>query len=79
MTTAAIANAARPEDAQRDQALASIAKITLELDTLDTRNSDGLDFKEQAVWQIKWALEQAYLAGQKAADAEMRRHRRRHG
>jgi hypothetical protein len=37
------------------------------LDTLGTRNSDELDFSDQAVWQIKKALETAYLAGFAAA------------
>ena len=43
-------------------ALEAIAKETLLLDTLETRNS-GEDFEEQAVWSIKKALEQAYLQG----------------
>jgi hypothetical protein len=29
-----------------------IAKKHLRLETLETRNSDSLDFKEQAVWDI---------------------------
>ena len=40
-----------------------IAQQILDLKTLETRNSDSLDFKEQAVWNIKKALEQAYKAG----------------
>jgi hypothetical protein len=43
-----------------------IAKRYLRLDTLETRNSDQLDFKEQAVWYIKLALEDAYRSGQNA-------------
>jgi hypothetical protein len=35
----------------------------LGLDSLETRNSDSLDFSEHAVWQIKTALEAAYRAG----------------
>jgi len=43
-----------------------IAQQILDLETLETRNSDSLDFKEQAVWSIKKALEQAYKAGQES-------------
>jgi hypothetical protein len=50
----------------RDTALADIATKILDLETLDTRNSDRLDFHELSVWQIKMALEAAYAAGQKA-------------
>jgi hypothetical protein len=42
----------------------NIAKRYLFLGTLETRNSDQLDIKEQAVWNIKTALEEAYIAGQ---------------
>jgi hypothetical protein len=47
----------------RDQALSEIATKNLDLETLDTRNSDRLDFHEISVWQIKKALEAAYAAG----------------
>lgn len=47
----------------RDQALTEIATQILDLETLDTRKSDRLDFHELAVWQIKKALEAAYDAG----------------
>jgi hypothetical protein len=46
-----------------------IAKKHLRLETLETRNSDSLDFKEQAVWDIKNALEEAYKAGEEAKDS----------
>ena len=36
------------------------------VETLDTRNSDGLDFHDVAVWSIRAALEAAYAAGQAA-------------
>ena len=51
--------------AARDRAdvVARIAKEILGLETLDTRNSDSLDFSEQAVWTLKAALEAAYAAG----------------
>jgi hypothetical protein len=50
----------------RDEALTEIATKILDLETLDTRNSDRLDFNELAVWQIKKALEAAFAAGQEA-------------
>ena len=50
----------------RDQALTEIATQILDLETLDTRNSDRLDFHELSVWQIKKALEAAYAAGREA-------------
>ena len=39
----------------------------LGLETLETRNSDRLDFNEVAVWSVKEALELAYLAGQRSS------------
>jgi hypothetical protein len=53
-----------------DETLAEIAQKHLELDTLETRNSDSLDFHELSVWQIKKALEEAYLAGARNARRE---------
>ena len=50
----------------RDQTLTDIATKILDIETLDTRNGDRLDFHELAVWQIKKALEAAYEAGRKA-------------
>ena len=47
----------------RDVALAKIASIYLHRDTLETQNSDRLDFSDQAVWSLKAALEAAYAAG----------------
>lgn len=43
--------------------LLEIAKRHLHLETLETRNSDGLDFSDQAVWGLKAALEEAFTAG----------------
>ena len=36
------------------------------IETLETRNSDRLDFHDLAVWAIRAALEAAYAAGQAA-------------
>ena len=43
--------------------LAKIAKDILSVKTLETRNSDSLDFYDMSVWQIKEALELAYKLG----------------
>jgi len=53
-----------------DELLASIAKETLHIDTLETRKSDALDFHDVAVWSVKAALEAAYHAGLAAAKEE---------
>jgi hypothetical protein len=50
-----------------DNVIAKIAKEQLDLDTLETRKSDSLDFSEHAVWQLRAALEAAYNAGLAAA------------
>lgn len=42
-----------------------IARDVLGLDTLETRKSDRLDFHDLAVWKIREALADAYLAGMK--------------
>ena len=46
-----------------DQLLNRIASEHLGLSTLNTRNSDSLDFHNVAVWQVRIALEAAYHAG----------------
>jgi hypothetical protein len=51
------------------QALDQIAKQTLGLETLETRNSDGLDFHDLNVASIKAALLAAYQAGQQSRSA----------
>ncbi len=45
------------------QVLEKIAKEFLNRETLETRNIGDLDFRENAVWCIKAALEAAYKAG----------------
>lgn len=58
----------RPTDSERiNRELAEIAKTELGLETLDTRNSDALDFHDLAVWTIKRALVAAYEAGVSAS------------
>jgi hypothetical protein len=46
--------------------LERIAREILDLETLETRKSDSLDFREQAVWTLRRALEAAYEAGRAA-------------
>ena len=46
-----------------DRILTDIAREHLGIATLETRRSDGLDFHEVAVWQVKAALEPAFHAG----------------
>jgi len=43
--------------------LEKIAKEEIGIETLETRNSDSLDFHDVAVWEIKKALELAYELG----------------
>ena len=54
-----------------DALLTRIAQEHLFIDTLETRNSDSLDFHDVSVWGVKEALIAAYQAGlagaQKAA------------
>jgi hypothetical protein len=47
--------------------LLKIAAKHFYLETLETRNSDSLDFHDVAVWSIRAALEAAFAAGQAAA------------
>ena len=50
-----------------DTLLTQIAQQHLDIETLETRKSDRLDFHEVAVWNLKAALEAAYRAGLDAA------------
>ena len=61
--TAAAAAAA----AASESLLLEIAAKHFHLQTLETRNSDGLDFHDVAVWSIRAALEAAFAAGQAAS------------
>lgn len=40
-----------------------IAKKVLQIQTLETRNSDRLDFPDMAVWAVREALDVAFEAG----------------
>ena len=54
---------------QLDTILTLIAQKQLDIETLETRNSDRLDFHDIAVWCIKDALQAAFNAGQQAANS----------
>jgi hypothetical protein len=49
--------------------LAEIASSHLHIETLETRNSDSLDFHDLSVGGVRAALEAAFLAGQQSAAA----------
>ena len=48
---------------QIDTILTLIAQKHLGIETLQTRNSDSLDFHDTGVWCLKDALEAAFRAG----------------
>ena len=58
---------AAPAKAPKEALLMEIAAKYLHLETLETRNSNGVDFHDVAVWSIRAALEAAFAAGQAAA------------
>ena len=51
---------------KKEDILTKIAKNRIGAETLETRNSDSLDFYDISVWGLKEMLEQAYEAGRKA-------------
>ena len=48
--------------------LTKVANDSLGVGTLETRNSDRLDFYDVSVWGIKEALEKAYELGRKSVE-----------
>ena len=60
------AKTAASAKAPSEALLQEIAANHFRLETLETRNSDGLDFHDVAVWSIRAALEAAFAAGQAA-------------
>ena len=46
-----------------EQLLTQIAQSKLDIETLETRKSDSLDFHDVAVWCLRDALEAAFNAG----------------
>ncbi|MFU8777931.1 MAG: DUF6900 domain-containing protein [Roseovarius sp.] len=59
---------------QQDAQLLGIAQRRFHLETLETRNSDRLDFHDVAVWALRAALEEAFDAGRSTGrvDAKIR-------
>lgn len=55
---------ATPAKAPSETLLLEIAAKHFRLNTLETRNSDGLNFHDVAVRSIRAALEAAFAAGQ---------------
>lgn len=51
-----------------DNILTLIAQKHLDIETLETRNRDALDFHYLPVWYVKAALQAAFEAGQQAAN-----------
>ena len=46
-----------------EKLLSQIAQSKLDIDTLETRHADSLDFHEVAVWCLRDALKAAFNAG----------------
>ena len=57
--------------ARRDTLILDIARRRFFLETLETRNSDSLDFHDVAVWAIRDALAEAIEAGRRAGAEKM--------
>jgi hypothetical protein len=51
--------------ASQQKSIKEIAKSKLGINSLESRGNDNLDFYELAVWDIKSALNEAYMAGYK--------------
>lgn len=51
---------------QLDTLLNQIAQKHLDIETLETRHSDRLDFHDVAVWGIREALQAAFEAGKQS-------------
>jgi hypothetical protein len=64
-------SAAHATPSEVDTIIATIARTHLDLENLDARGSDSLDFKEHACWAIRDALRAAFEAGKQAARRRM--------
>ena len=58
---------AKAQPAAPEALILEIASKHFFIETLETRNSDRLDFHDVAVWAMRNALEEAYAAGLAAA------------
>ena len=63
--------ATKPKPAAPEALILEIATRHFFVETLDTRNSDRLDFHDVAVWAMRAALEAAYEAGRVAGATAM--------
>jgi hypothetical protein len=54
-----------------EKTLAKIAKEQMQIETLETRKHDALDFHTVAVWEAKSALQAAYDAGRADVGASL--------
>jgi hypothetical protein len=54
--------------------IAEIAKFYLGFETLATRRSDSLDFRDCSVWGVEAALQAAYELGRNSYAADLARH-----
>jgi hypothetical protein len=59
--------AAKTQPTAPEALILDIANRHFFIETLETRNSDRLDFHDVAVWAIRAALNEAYAAGVAAA------------
>jgi hypothetical protein len=66
-TTSPEAQMNKQADKAIETLLQQIALNHLFIETLETRNSDRMDFYEVSVWGVKSALMAAYEAGRQAA------------
>lgn len=51
---------------KKAEILTNIAQNRIGAETLETRNSDNLDFYDISIWALKEMLEQAYEEGRKS-------------
>ena len=63
--------ATKTKPAAPDALILDIATTHFFVETLDTQNSDRLDFHDVAVWAMRAALEAAYEAGRVAGAKAM--------
>jgi len=61
----------KPAPATPEALILEIATRHFFVETLETRNSDQLDFHDVAVWAMRAALEDAYEAGRIAGSKAM--------
>ena len=60
----------RQDDKALENLLQKIALDHLFIESLETRNSDRMDFHDVSVWAVKSALMAAYEAGRQAAKSD---------